>query len=823
MIINGTPSQDELYASQDDQVFGFEGDDTLDASNGQGNNLLDGGSGNDRLVGSDNDTLRGGIGADSLVAVGSSGFNILEGGGDDDELFVVQGSNNKLDGGLGNDELTVLDGNGYNTLLGGIGNDFLNVSNGIGNNRLEGGEGDDILIGGLASDRLFGGSGDDSLLGGTNGSQLTGGTGKDRFYIAGAAIPNLPVEVLDFTKGEDKVLITGIPEVQKFSDIKLEQVGLDTSIKVNINSALKEFGILRNIQANTLTPDDFDYIVATFSITNASATEGNAIIFTVNRAEDTQAEQSVTVSTSLTAEDTASSTDFIARTETITFQAGETQKSFIVETTPDFLFEENETFTVSLSNPTNEAIVNPNSGTAKGTINDDDDSNPDSVVTITETGDSTNVTEGGTDDSYSLVLSSQPNADVTIAISNSKQIKTSTQALTFTALNWNVAQNVTVTAVDDEVIEGERGEAIGHTVTSSDANYDGIAIASVNVGITDNDIPLSKSADSDVFTLKGNGNKARLSVELTGRSSNQLYEVGVFTVDNQQGNIGDIAPGATGYAEAAVQRAKVIFSSLNNIPNGFNGNLTSLVQFTSGEQIRFYLVRNSTTDSILARQAPITDILFSDPTNLKIDSLSDGSFSLAWKGQNFGVKIQATNQQLPLGASFQGQKVGELINLQGVAQSAKADFKVNREASFNNFVGFYKVTDENGGIDTNNDGTADILVGQAGYTEAAIRGRVTGIDLTVNNQGTTTYSGTFGADSVFAPFMIVDGRPDAILDSNVNNDSKVYFAFLGANSDKVDHIRLLGNNTFGFEDLANGGDKDYNDVIVQVNLSLNAA
>ncbi|WP_146195791.1 hypothetical protein [Nostoc commune] len=91
------------------------------------------------------------------------------------------------------------------------------------------------------------------------------------------------------------------------------------------------------------------------------------------------------------------------------------------------------------------------------------------------------------------------------------------------------------------------------------ANYDGIAIASVNVGITDNDIPLSKSVDSDVFTVKGNSDKIRLSVELTGRSSNQLYEVGVFTVDNQQGNIGDIAPSATGYAEAAVQQAKVIY------------------------------------------------------------------------------------------------------------------------------------------------------------------------------------------------------------------------------------------------------------------------
>lgn len=30
--------------------------------------------------------------------------------------------------------------------------------------------------------------------------------------------------------------------------------------------------------------------------------------------------------------------------------------------------------------------------------------------------------------------------------------------------------------------------------------------------------------------------------------------------------------------------------------------------------------------------------------------------------------------------------------------------------------------------------------------------------------------------------------------------------YLGANTDKVDHIQLLGNNTFGFEDLANGGE-----------------
>nr|WP_228043643.1 DUF4114 domain-containing protein [Dolichospermum sp. LEGE 00246] len=49
---------------------------------------------------------------------------------------------------------------------------------------------------------------------------------------------------------------------------------------------------------------------------------------------------------------------------------------------------------------------------------------------------------------------------------------------------------------------------------------------------------------------------------------------------------------------------------------------------------------------------------------------------------------------------------------------------------------------------------------------------------------------------------------------------QAYFAYLGANADKVDHIRLLGNNVFGFEDLVGGGDKDYNDIIVKVNLGV---
>ncbi|MFM7364677.1 MAG: putative Ig domain-containing protein, partial [Cuspidothrix sp.] len=340
---------------------------------------------------------------------------------------------------------------------------------------------------------------------------------------------------------------------------------------------------------------------------------------------------------------------------------------------------------------------------------------------------------------------------------------------------------------------------------------------------------LAKIAD-DIFNISNSSGKSTIKVTLTEINSALVNELGVFTVDDAQGKINGIAPGAVSYIQAALERSKVILSAISHLPNGFNtDNLTHLLEFNSGEKLRFYLVRNSTIDAVRAGITPLTDILFSDSLTQKITDLGNDEFSLAWKDasgnnaanfNNLVVKFSSTNESLPLGTNLQGKPQGEVIDLRSITNQVKANFTVNREAAFNNFIGFYQVADENGGIDSNGDGKADIFAGQAGYIEAAIRGRVAGIDLTVNNQGTATYTGTFQPGTIFAPFIIVDGRPEALLDSNPNNNPAVYFPYIGANSDKVDHIRLLGNNVFGFEDLPNGGDKDFNDIIVRVNLSI---
>jgi hypothetical protein len=97
------------------------------------------------------------------------------------------------------------------------------------------------------------------------------------------------------------------------------------------------------------------------------------------------------------------------------------------------------------------------------------------------------VTEGGVTDTYTVVLNTAPTANVTITINPGTQVTVAPATLTFTSANWNTAQTVTVTAVDDAVVEGPHSGTITHTSASTDAAYNAIAIGSVTASITDND------------------------------------------------------------------------------------------------------------------------------------------------------------------------------------------------------------------------------------------------------------------------------------------------------------------------------------------------
>jgi len=793
MIINGTSGQDNLEAKKNDQLFGFEGDDILDASNGQGSNLLDGGSGNDKLVGNNQDTLKGGAGTDSLYALGSSGFNTLEGGEDNDQLFVVEGGNNTLSGESGNDTLTVSGGSGNNTLNGGIGNDKLDVSNLTGNNILNGNEGDDILVGGLGSDQLFGGSGDDLLFGGVKGSKLTGGTGADKFYLASAAIPEVAIEVLDFTQGEDKIIIEGIPEIANFANLILTQTGSDTTVKANIGGSVKSLGILKNIQANILTPNDFNFIVPIFSITSASATEGNAINFTVTRTGDAQSNQSVNVSTSIATGDTASANDLIANTQTFTFASGETTKTFTVQTSQDVLFEGNETFTVSLSNPTNGAIISPSNGTAKGTINNDD-SAPNKKPTLQ------NFTQNGQEDQIiSFGIGDFTNKGKYQDEDNNDLIAIKVISLPTTgSLTFVNGQQVTV---NQEISVNDLANVRYNPVANANGN-----VATFTIAAIDNGTP---KAESDPATI---------TINLTPVNDPPIAQNDQLSVS--QGSLGTINP-------------------LNNDSDPDGDNL-KIAGKTDGKYGKVDINGNNLTYTLLDANYLGNDV-FSY-------TVSDGSLSASANVRVTVTAKAASGTVAPTqlisiapGDKLIPQEAGALTGIVDKLAYRFSDYNPSlvknslqnalnqTSAAFNNLFGLYEVDDETGAVN-------GIKPGESGYAKAALSKVVDNFIVRVGGLSSGAASDVVVTrGKIYSPFAIANGGNfsgniqqaiNAFLAANPNNSPAnaqnyttlpvAYFSFGVANPDGAAHLKSFGNNTFGFEDLPAGvgvSDYDFNDTM----------
>tara|TARA_R110001583_G_scaffold38171_7_gene123442 strand:+ start:54104 stop:58162 length:4059 start_codon:yes stop_codon:yes gene_type:complete len=104
-----------------------------------------------------------------------------------------------------------------------------------------------------------------------------------------------------------------------------------------------------------------------------------------------------------------------------------------------------------------------------------------------------NTTEAGGTATFAVTLGSQPTNNVTIALSSSNTGEgTVVASVLKTPANWNTNTTVTVTGVDDSVVDGDIGYSIiTGNVTSSDVNYNGLnetTIADVAVTNVDNDI-----------------------------------------------------------------------------------------------------------------------------------------------------------------------------------------------------------------------------------------------------------------------------------------------------------------------------------------------
>ncbi|PXX12816.1 VCBS repeat protein [Nitrosomonas ureae] len=157
-------------------------------------------------------------------------------------------------------------------------------------------------------------------------------------------------------------------------------------------------------------------------------------------------------------------------------------------------------------------------------------------VNVSQSEGTTVIGEDGATDSYTVALRSAPASEVTVTlITNNSQISSSLSILTFTPLNWNIPQTVTISAVNDTAGEGKHTSAINYTVNSADPNYDNIAVDTTRISNTDNDLP----AVDPMFTLATTNpfglSNAGLSASPTFVDIDSDGDVDAF-VGNQEGN-----------------------------------------------------------------------------------------------------------------------------------------------------------------------------------------------------------------------------------------------------------------------------------------------
>ena len=131
-----------------------------------------------------------------------------------------------------------------------------------------------------------------------------------------------------------------------------------------------------------------------------------------------------------------------------------------------------------------------------------------------------NTTEAGGTATFTVVLKTQPTANVSLPISssNTNEGTVAPASLTFTSANWNVPQTVTVTGVDDYVVDGN----VAYTIllgsaTSSDTYYNGIDPADINLLNIDNDVAGVNVNPTSGLTTTEAGGTATFTMRLTAQ------------------------------------------------------------------------------------------------------------------------------------------------------------------------------------------------------------------------------------------------------------------------------------------------------------------
>ncbi|MBN2511950.1 MAG: hypothetical protein JXB18_03325 [Sedimentisphaerales bacterium] len=217
------------------------------------------------------------------------------------------------------------------------------------------------------------------------------------------------------------------------------------------------------------------------------------------------------------------------------------------------------------------------------------------LATLVETDGVTTVSEDGDIDTYTVVLNEQPDHDVVVLaqVMDPNQIFLNGQInaaqLTFTPANWDIAQVVTVAALDDSLVEGDHTQSILHTTAYADPNSsdpnsfwnNGFA-GLLQVTITDNEVAGVRIVETEGTTKVSEQGPTqdsytmRLSIQPTDPVTITIATDGQTLVDTGLG-AGQTASLVFTAADWAIEKAVTVIAVDDAV---FEGDHTSPVTHT---------------------------------------------------------------------------------------------------------------------------------------------------------------------------------------------------------------------------------------------------
>ena len=251
--------------------------------------------------------------------------------------------------------------------------------------------------------------------------------------------------------------------------------------------------------------DDEVPVTVSFGQANYTVAEGDPVSVTVTLSADP--ERTVVIPLTATPQDGAAPADYTVP-QSVTFNTGQMSQTITFTAAQDEVDDDGESVLLAFGAPLPGGVSLGTTVATTVSITDDDGAG----VSVSEA--SLTIAEGSSG-TYTIVLDSQPTADVTVTINapSNTDVTAEPASLTFSSTDWNSPKTVTVNAAQDADADDETA-TVTHAVTSTDSIYSGAPANSVTVTITDDEVPVTVSFGQANYTV-AEGDPVSVTVTLS--------------------------------------------------------------------------------------------------------------------------------------------------------------------------------------------------------------------------------------------------------------------------------------------------------------------